>query len=57
MSGFLCWLGFHTWAYEFGVRGGGPMQERRCYRCGVRQAPYDLLERRQVEGSNFERAA
>ena len=39
MSRFLCWLGFHAWAYEYG-NTHGVMQERRCYRCHLREAPY-----------------
>ena len=50
----LCWAGFHPWAY--GYNHMGHIDERRCYRCKTRQAPYDAPV--EVGGSsNFERAA
>ena len=47
----LCWVGLHAWAYAFGYTGGGPMQERRCFRCETVQAPY------LVRAANAEREA
>ena len=39
MTKILCWFGFHPWAYGYNHRGH--IDERRCYRCKTRQAPYD----------------
>ena len=55
MSRILCWFGLHAWAYEYG-REHQIMQERRCYRCPKREAPYNV-PRTVVGASNFERAA
>ena len=42
LTRILCWFGLHAWAYAFGWQQSGPMQERRCYRCPVVQAPYQV---------------